>query len=306
MKPLSQLFGRILFYFLFFSFLFFISADALAAACCGGSASSSAIITGDQKAIFNTVYSWNDVVIDSVDSSGYWHTSHEHQKVQNLRLETSHIFWDQWQAGVSIPLISREKFSDTYSGLGDIATTIGYEYLPDWNYNPYRPHGVGFMTLTAPTGKSKLDSDVGGLDSRGNGLWALGFGTFLNKNWLNWDAVSSIEIHRSFMREVTSGVTLRPGYGGSLMLGGGYNWGNYRLGSSITWNYEDPIAVDNNFSNSDGYVERYATYAASLSYLIDDDWSGTFSYTDQTLFGNPLNTSLGRGVGLQFQRRWSR
>lgn len=301
MKPSYQL----LFNFII-TLLILNPSKACAAACCGGSASSSALITGDHKAIFNALYSWTDVIVDSVDGSGYWYTSTEHQKVQNLRLEASHIFWDRFQAGLSLPIISRQKFSETYTGLGDIVGTMGYEYLPDWDYNPYRPHGVGFLTLTLPTGKSKVDSSVGGLDSRGNGLWAFGVGSFLNKSWSSWDVVQSIEVHRSFQRTVTSGLTLKPGFGGNLMLGGGYSWGNYRLGSGLTWTYEDAIEISQGISTSTGSPERYATFSFMLSYLWSDAWSGTLSYLDQTLFGEPSNTSLGRGFSVQIQHRFSR
>ena len=74
---------------------------------------------------------------------------------------------------------------------------------------------------------------------------------------------------------------------------------------------EDPVNyVASNSSATqasiDPSVERYATAALSVSYLASDAWASTLTYTDQTWFGSPLNTSLARGVALMVQRRFAR
>lgn len=285
------------------------SKNVWAAACCGGGFSTPSIIAGDDKAQFTTSYSLTEVVVDSVDSQGLWYQWEDHQRVTTFKIEGAHIFKDVWQVGFSIPVIQRSAMDEVYSGLGDVATSVGYEYLSDWNYNPYRPKGIGFVQAILPTGKSKASSEVGGLDSRGNGFWALGVGTLLTKAWGRWDAFTSLEAHRSFEKEVNTSVvagTLKPGFGGNYTLGLGFNFKDYRVGSSLSWTYEDPIAVETSLGLSKGVAERYATAAATLSYLASQEWSGSLSYSDQTLFGSPLNTSLGKTVLLQIQRRWSR
>jgi hypothetical protein len=283
---------------------------ARAAACCGGGFAAPSIIAGDDKAQLTTSYSATEVVIDNVDSQGIWRKWDTHQQVQTFKIEGAHVFWDRFQAGLSIPVIQRSRDSLNYSGLGDVSTSLGYEYLPDWDYNPFRPKGIGFLQLTLPTGKSKADSDVGGLDSRGNGFWALGMGTLLTKTWARFDSFTSLELHQSFGKQVSNSQfsgKLEPGYGGNLGIGLGYNVKDYRFGSSITWTYEDAVKTNSNSGTSnDGSIERYATGVLSASYMASDEWSGTFSYSDQTLFGSPVNTSLGRGVALQIQRRWGR
>lgn len=60
------------------------------------------------------------------------------------------------------------------------------------------------MQLTLPTGKSRADSEVGGLDSRGNGFWALGLGTLLTTTWAKFDSFASFEMHRFFGKEVST------------------------------------------------------------------------------------------------------
>lgn len=296
---------------LFSLFIFLSAHNALAAACCGSGFATPSLISGDDKAQLTTSYSHTEVAIDNVDAKGVWRKWDEHQKVQTFKIEAAHIFADVWQAGFSLPVIQRSHIGQRYSGLGDAAATLGYEYLPDWNYHPYRPKGIGFLQLTLPTGKAKADSNVGGLDSRGNGFWAIGAGTLLTKIWSRWDAYTSLEIHRSFNREIENSslnTSLKPGFGGNYALGLGYNVKDYRFGSSITWTYEDPIEVLNKSSaqKTSGSVERYATALFNISYMASDLWSGTLTYSDQTLFGSPVNTSLGRGLSLQLQRRWQR
>ncbi|RYZ77761.1 MAG: hypothetical protein EOP05_00600 [Proteobacteria bacterium] len=143
---------------------------------------------------------------------------------------------------------------------------------------------------------------------RGNGFLALGVGSLFTKTFGSWDAFNTIEVHRSFRKKIQSsqftGVA-SPGFGGSLAAGVGFNSKTLRLGGAITWVYEDPIKLES-ASASPGSLERYATGSLSLAYMPADEWSGILTYSDQTLFGAPVNTSLGRTAGLQIQRRWGR
>ncbi len=285
-----------------------IAQNVHAAACCGGGSAAASIITSDDKAQVSTSLTAMEVVVDNVDSNGIWRKWSDHQQIKTFRIEAAHIISDLWQIGAAVPIVQRSQLDKTYSGLGDVVGSLGYEYLPEWNYSQYRPKGIGFLQLTLPTGKAKADSEVGGLDSRGNGFWALGVGTMLTKIILEWDFVTSLEIHKGFNKTVSNSNlqgTLQPGFGGNFGLGAGYNFKDYRIGSNITWTYEDPIKVEAT-TITNGTVERYATAALSGSYMYDEEWSGTVSYSDQTLFGNPINTSLGRSLALQIQKRWGR
>jgi len=301
-RPFSWIFS--------FFVLSFIPNKVWSAACCGGGFAAPSLISSDDKAQLTSSLSYVDVVVANVDSQGIWRRWESQQRVQTFRLEGAHVFWDRFQAGFSLPVIERRQQTDRYAGLGDVSTSVGYEYLPDWDYNPYRPKGIGFLQLTFPTGKSRADSEVGGLDSRGNGFWALGVGTLLTKTWSRWDAFLNFEAHRSFSKEVSNSQvdgTLEPGFGGNLGWGAGYNLQNYRIGSSLTWTYEDAVAIRSRTGlNSDGAIERFATAVLSFTYMASDEWASTLNYTDQTLFGSPVNTSLGRGLAFQLQRRWGR
>ncbi|KYG61651.1 hypothetical protein AZI86_18305 [Bdellovibrio bacteriovorus] len=282
-------------------------SQGVAAACCGGGFAAPALIVGDDKAQFTSSFGFTDVVVDNVDTQGQWRARDEHQKVQTLRVEAATLIADRWQMGLALPIIQRTYAGESSSGVGDVATTLGYEYLPDWDYNPYRPKGLGYLQITLPTGKSRAESE-NGMDSRGQGFWAAGVGTLLTKSWLRWDGFVSFEAHRSFEKEFENSHMkgkLKPGYGSTFGGGWGYNTAAWRFGGSVLWSYEDAVMIEP-AGYSDGSVERYATASLSASYIPNDEWTGTMTYVDQTVFGEPINTSLGRGVTLQMQRRWGR
>lgn len=294
--------------FLLLIFNLFFTSKAFAAACCGGGFATPSLISGDDKAQLTTSYSLSEVVIDNVDSRGIWKKWDEHQKIQTFRIDGAHLISDRSQVGFTVPIIQRSYLEQTHAGLGDTSVSAAYEYLPDWDYNPYRPKGIGFMQLTLPTGKSRAESETG-LDSRGNGFWALGVGTLLTKTISHYDFYSSLEVHRSLGKKISNSQingTLNPGWGGNLSIGAGYSFlRTWRIGSAITWTYEDALNIKGE-NNIDGSIERYATAALNVSYLLNNQWAGTMSYTDQTLFGNPVNTSLAKSMLFQLQRRWER
>jgi hypothetical protein len=69
--------------------------------------------------------------------------------------------------------------------------------------------------------------------------------------------------------------------------------------------YEDPVATSGSVE-SKGSAQRVVTSLASLTYTPVDQWSASISYSDQTLFGRPINTTLAQSVQLYFQRRFDR
>lgn len=298
---------KLLFLFLF-SLVQLFALNSFGAACCGGGFAAPSLIVGDDKAQITTTYSYSQIT-DDVGTDALWRKRNSRETNETFKLDASHIFNDRWQAGLSVPVIRRSLSNESSSGLGDIAGTIGYEYLPDWDYNPWRPRGLGYIQLTLPTGTSINESDsMYQLDSRGRGFLAIGAGTLLSKVISRWDLFSSIDIHRSFNKKFSNSQTegtLKPGYGGNIGLGGGYNLAVLRFGAGLTWTYEDPVDVTGPTS-SNGSPQRYATATLLVSYLFKNEWSGTVAYSDQTLFGNPLNTSLGRGTMVFLQKRWLR
>jgi hypothetical protein len=291
-------------------FVFIISAETFAASCCGGGFALPSLITSDDRAQITTSISQGSVKAD-VTSGGVWYKRNYSDQTQIYKIEAAHILADTFQVGVTLPAQMRtrqiENSQQSSTGLADISAAIGYEFLPDWNYNPYRPKGIGFISLTLPTGKSIYESSDG-VDSRGRGFFAIGAGAVFTKTWKTLDAHSSFELHRSFDK-VTSNENgygnIKPGFGSSFTAGLGYNRGDYRLGGSLTWNYEQAVETEG-FVNSISDEQKFATANAVLSYMANESWSYNLTIADQTLFGNPQNTTLSQSVSLSLQKRWSR
>jgi len=286
-----------------FLVLTLLPSNSSSSACCGGGIVFPSVIVGDQKSQLMLIYSYTEVVINNVDNNGIWYRWPNRPAVQVMRLDAAHIISDRWQVGASLPVIDRSFLDKSYSGVGDLSTTISYEYLPEWGYHQFRPKGIAFFQVILPTGRSSAESQVGGMDSRGNGFLALGAGTILTKAWSNWDSFFMTQVHHSFARELSNPSLkgrLVPGLGGTVSIGLGFTKKKVRVGTGIVWSYEDPIDLNLVTGNSiPGKVERFATGMISASYFIDSSWMATLSYLDQTWFGSPINTSLGQGIMFQ-------
>ncbi|MGE3610569.1 MAG: hypothetical protein AB7I27_13345 [Bacteriovoracaceae bacterium] len=288
-----------------------ISSKILAGACCGSGFTIPSIITTNDKAQIATSYTYSKVYAD-VFTNGDWRRRKEKDVTQTYKIEGAHIFSDRFQFGTSIPYQKREREgaqAGSSAGLGDVSFQLGYEYLPDWDYNPYRPKGIGYLSLITPTGRSIYESkDGSGIDARGRGFWGVGAGSVLTKDWDSFDANMNFEAHYSFPKRVsnqTTKGTIRPSYGGSMAVGAGYNLKKLRLGGLINWFYEAPTDVTGT-TPSKGTLKRYASGSVLLSYLLENNQSLVLSYSDQTIFGSPLNTSLSKSITLFYQKRWER
>jgi hypothetical protein len=279
-----------------------------AAACCGGSFAAPSLIVGDDKAQVTASYGHSQIT-DDVGTDTLWRKRSSKESSETWKLDAAHLISDQWQVGLSVPVVRRSRSSAGSTGLGDISGTLGYEFLPEWDYNPWRPRGLGYLQLTAPTGKAINEADAAyQLDSRGRGFWAAGLGTVLTKTLGALDIFASLDAHRSFAKNFQNSLSsgrLEPGFGGSAGFGAGYSVSDFRVGASLAWTYEEAVNVVGTTS-SRGAPQRFATASLSGSYLFHRAWAATLTYSDQTKFGAPLNTSLGRGGVLLVQKRWER
>ncbi len=301
---------RFRFIFNFLALLLILASPLLAraSACCGGNFSGPALITGDDQSQLSQSINYSQIDTD-VEASGLWRKRPEPEILKSFNLQASRVFQDRWQAGLGVPVVQRSRGSVVESGMGDVSTNLGYEYWNDWDYHPIRPKGIGYLQLIIPSGKSIQESDSRyQLEARGRGFWALGIGTVLTKTFTRWDAFTSFDLHRSFEKTASlaqGSSKLKPGFGGSAGLGGGYHFETIRLGTSLSWNYEDPVNVDGP-APSEGTLQRFVTAAVNLTYILENEWSVTAQYSDQGLIGSPLNTTLSQSVSLQLQKRWLR
>lgn len=300
-----------LFIFISSSYLLFNINWAHSAACCGSGFVAPSIITTEDRA--QIAFSLNQSKIHAdVNTKSQWTRRSDNDITRTYKFEAAHLISDRWQMGGSLPIIERKNNSNvdnSSSGTGDLTLQTGYEYLPDWDYNPYRPKGVGYLGLVIPTGKSIHESETSsGIDARGRGFWGAGLGTVLLKRWGDWDATVSLDFYYYFKKNISNSNTdgtVYPGFTHGQSVGGGWSYQNLRLGALASYYYEDESRVSGS-TNSTAALKRNATALFLVSYFLPHQQSIVLSYSDQTLLGDPFNSSLSKGFGIFYQKRFER
>lgn len=312
---MSSIFKTLTIFFL----LFLLSMKIFAAACCAGGSAAPALISGDDKAQITAGAFQSTVIGDAPDSGeAVFRNGDSSDVIQTYKIDGAFIFADRFQSGVSVPLLTHTIQSGSTNAsstdLGDIHLDVAYEFLPEWSYSPWKPKGYVYLQGTIPTGRSTYDAEEeGDVDALGKGFYALALGSLLVKRWTLWDVFTLPEIHYSFTRtfDQTTGEVLKvsPGFGGSLSLGAGVSPGGgaTRIGLRVQPVYEQQKTITSSVTGtSTSGVQLTWDTSLEVSYLVDTDWSLLASYTDQTLLGPAINSTLNRTVALGLQHRWER
>ncbi len=286
-------------------FVFLIAPwSAWAASCCGGGLSLPGMIVGDDQRLFSATTSASQLSEESL-STGEWSSYAKPRTSQALHLSLAQVFWDRWQVGASTQVMRNDQSvtgaERSSVEFGDSSFFLGYEALPEWEYSAWRPRGYVFFQVVAPTGRPTTTALQNNGGVTGRGFWTAGPGMILTKIVGRWDVAVSGEIHSS-LPKVDNQLRLVPEPGGSVMLGSGYSLGNYRLSGAMTLNYEGPVRA----GDSAGSLQRYVTAVLGGSYSIRDDLSIAVSYSDQTLFGEPINAPLNKSIAVAVSKRWAR
>ena len=137
---------------------------------------------------------------------------------------------------------------------------------------------------------------------------------YSTKHFGDWDAYAMPEVHYSFARsfqEDAGGdtLTVSPGFGGSLELDLGFSiplGGNFRIGARLQPMLGASKRVSSNIGETVSSYQLSWDSVLEVSYLIATEWSATASYTDQTLMGPAVNSTLSRSFALALQHRWPR
>lgn len=317
---MSRSSGRSSFHLLALALIAFgAEGSAHAAACCAGSGAAPSILSGDDSAQVSASLARGTVIGDApVHGIPVFRNDSSSEITETLLVSGAILLSDRFQVGTSVPFIrhsvSGSSGNGTRStGFGDIRFNTAYEFLPEWTYSAWKPRGFVFLQLTLPTGTSIYDSQsAGAVDALGRGFYGVGAGTLLIKRWTVWDAVFIPEAHYSFARTFRPdpGGSLRVGlgWGGSLALGFGASpgSGDFRFGLRVQPLYESArkTSVEGATSRTNEQLSWNTTLEAS--YLVSATWTAQASYTDQTLLGPAINTTLSRTIALGLQHRWER
>ncbi len=278
-------------------------SDAKAAPCCAGSSAIPSMITGDEAGMVSLAFSVADVVGDAAGAGKGLPVFRDEKSGkelrQNLSLNVASLISDRWQVGASIPLIqnslSSSSMNETNIQMGDVSATLGFEAVPEWEYSEWRPRVYTFTQWVMPTGRSMNDSktmlasDVSGL-----GVHQLHLGVAAIKRWNDWDLIAVTKIGKELSR------------GSSFLnasLGGGYSFGDvWRTGMNLETQYQSPMKI------ADSYTSQKLVWntGVTLTYLVGAQGSAILGYTDQTLFGPAINTTLARSFSFSYQQRFER
>ncbi len=288
----------------------------MAAPCCGGGSAAPALISGDDAYQLSFSVSRSKVIGDAPEHGIPVFRKQNHNEItQTYKIDGAFVFNDDYQAGMSIPIVQRNvsnaSFKEEETGFGDIKANLGYEFWPELSYSEIKPRGFVFMQITVPTGKSIYEtSNRVGADAMGRGFYSLGIGTLLVKKWNVWDALIIPNIYYSFTRtfeKTDETIKVKPGFGGNVLFGIGYNFLDYRVGLRITPNYNQFKRIQSSVTGET--ISRYQMNidtGLDFAYLFNQVYSLSISYTDQTILGPAVNTTLSRTVALNFQKRWEK
>lgn len=274
---------------------------AWAASCCGGSIGAPGLILGDEKTLIQSSFVMVEIT-DEVDAKSRWRKHLVNETIETFRLEASAVFQDRWQAGLSTRVIKRNRKTDSRTGLGDLGMVVGYEALPEWEYSWWKPKAVVFSQIVLPTGRpveQSRDRDL--LDVTGKGFASLGVGSTLSKNIGVLSYTASFEVHRYVQRyfdQIES--QLNPGLGNSFGFSVGGDVSNFWIGTGLNWIHEDAITNEKSGQRHRA-SETYTNWTLTMTRSLGHHWAASIAFLDQTSFGAPSNTNLGRGLSLQLQ-----
>ncbi len=286
-----------------FLFISFYLHSSHAAPCCAGSSALPSLITGDESKFISLSVSTGTVVGDAAGAGKglpVFRDSESNQEYRrNISINFASLISDRWQWGTSIPVIQNKITSisrqETNTQLGDVSFTIGYETIPEWEYSEWKPRVYTFAQWVVPTGRemahsqSALASDVSGL-----GFHQIHLGAVAIKRWSNWDTNLVLKLGK----ELSYASTLL-----SASLGGGYSFADlWRVGMSLDTQYQSPMKVMDAFTSQ----KLVWNTGATVTYLVGANSSLILGYSDQTLFGPAINTTLARTANLAFQQRFER
>jgi len=287
-----------------FLFLFILfTQSATAAPCCAGSSALPSIITGDEARFIGLSVSNGEVVADVAGAGKglpVFRDSQSNQEIRrNISINLATLISDRWQVGASVPVvqnvIASGSLPEKNTQLGDVSASVGFEALPEWEYSEWKPRVFTFIQWVAPTGKSISDSQtVLASDVSGLGFHQLHLGAVAIKRWSNWDTNLVLKLGKELS------------HSSSLMdssFGLGYSFGDvWRVGMSLEAQYQSPMKVEDTYTSQ----KLVWNTGATVTLLVGSNSSVIAGYSDQTLFGPAINTTLARTFNLAFQQRFER
>jgi hypothetical protein len=288
--------------------LLFLSHDLFAASCCGGGSSSSLIIIGDNQSEFALGITYR-TDLGQTDNLG-WASFHG-DKVIDQQLAFNFQFQKQlserFQVAVKSTLIEKhiekQNRSEKKTGPGDFDLQATYEYLPEYTYSVWKPRGFIYSKLSVPQSKSLYDSNsILFSDVRGSGLYAAGIGSFFIKHLTDYTLKVTFEWQHFFGRDF--GVMTLKDYDKIIIpLGLSYSFTEapIAIGFGSTFSYQTPKHFKGSI-NATSNKEYFWEFNSFINWIINREDSVGLGYSDSTLIGKNINSSLYRSVAVTYTR----
>lgn len=272
-----------------------IASRTFAAACCSGGASLPSVIVNDDRWNFKVAAS-NSFIVGDVNSAGesIWRESASDEQLQTFSLSGGLKLSERWQWGAKLPVKQRHLSDESEKGLGDASLTLAFEPFPPYVYSEWLPRFFVSSTLTIPTGTSTYETREPLLKSFGSGFWGQSLGLLASRTWTSWDVFSAFDSRYQFSRSFEN-ESVDPGWIFSGIVGAGWSYKKWRIGSSLGVSYE--LEKELKRSASTGPAKRVWDTGFEISYAFNDHLRSTLNYIDQTLVGPSKNVALERSLG---------
>jgi hypothetical protein len=294
---------------IFLALLFLVfHNDLFAASCCGSGASSSLIIIGDNIQEYSLGFSYrND--LGQTDNKG-WASFHgadvvDSQSAFNFQLQRQAN--DRYQFAIKSAIIQKnikkQNRKEVNQGMGDVDLQATFEFLPEFTYSVWKPRGFVYMKTTIPMSQSLYDSSSSIFsDVRGSGLYSLSMGTFFIKHISNITFKTTLE-WQHFLAKDFAQMSLKSYDKLFVPLGMSYAFdpSPFAFGLGASWSYQAPKKFSGSISATSN-EEYFWDFNTFINWTISREHSLGLSYSDTTLIGKNINSSLYRSLALSYTK----
>lgn len=286
--------------------LFLLPAFANASSCCGGGSSSSLIILGDNRTEFGFGISKRSD-FGQTNSTGYSYLNgNQITDLKNtINLEMKHSFADYWQTAIKLGIaekhIIKNNLDEKHTGLADFETQLSFEYMPEFNYDLIRPRGFIYSKFTIPFSKSIYDSNSAiQSDVLGNGFYTYSLGTLFVKKINDFQLKLSLELIHYFNRSFQN-IKISDSNNFIIPVGISYAipHSDFTIGASNSFNYSSSKKIKTEI-NTTTNTGRFIDTTLFINYSREGQSTYSLSYSDSSLIGESINSTLYRIVNLNY------
>lgn len=234
------------------------------------------------------------------------------------QLRHAHLFFPDFQAGFTLPLVSRKKTNDPFSekttSVGDWTLFSAYRWMSDLGYRSPRPLIQMYGELALPTGSRVYElKDNARSEATGTGAFESALGVLVKKLWLDWDAFLVNEFGHGWRRTTRAldGIEVQSDSSPRAFsaLGAGYRFKEWplRIGSSVQFTYlGSRHAVSGRGQESKISAQRIYTVGLETQAQLRSDLVASLELMDDSFLGQFKNPALQRRVAFSLSYQWNR